>query len=89
MQEEGGEEGGVSLNMSALVATMPKAMVVDDEDVLKEGEYETQFGRVVIEETDNGYKIVIYVNGKKLGQQMAKQLALSFVGPQVARERAV
>ncbi len=88
MQEEDGEEGGVSLNMSVLVAHMSKA-VFADENVLKEGEYETQFGKVVIEETDSGYKIVIYVNGKKLGQQMAKQLALSFIGPQVVRERAV
>jgi hypothetical protein len=74
--------------MPAQVAYMSKVALAD-EDVLKGGEYETQFGKVVIEETNSGYKIVIYVNGKKLGQQVAKQIAYSIIGPQVARERAV
>jgi len=68
---------------------MSKAVRVADEDVLNEGEYETQFGRVTVEETDNGYKITIYISGKKLGQQMAKQLAQSLIGSYTARGEAI
>jgi hypothetical protein len=87
MQEEGSggeEEDVVSLNMPARVIRMPKAALATDieaeEDVLKEGEYETSFGRVVVEETGQGYKITIYISGKKLGQQLARQIAHSFIG---------
>jgi hypothetical protein len=55
-----------------------------DEDVIKEGEYETQFGKVVIKKTDEGYKIIIHINGKRLGRQLAKQIAHSLIGPYIA-----
>jgi hypothetical protein len=55
-----------------------------DEDVIKEGEYETQFGKVFVKKTDEGYKIIIHINGKKLGRQLAKQIAHSLIGPYVA-----
>jgi len=62
-----------------------KTAVLED---LKDGEYETQFGKVVISSTDSGYKIYIYIDGKKLGRNMAKQIALSMIGPYL-REQAV
>jgi len=70
--------------MSAYVAHMSKAALAADEE-LAEGEYDTQFGKVIVEKTDNGYRIVIYINGKKLGQQMAKQIAYSFLSPNMAK----
>jgi len=88
VQEEDGEEGSVSLNMPAPVVHMPKAALATDEIELKEGEYEVPFGRVVIERTDSGFKIVIHISGKKLGQQLAKQIAHTLVGPYIARGRA-
>jgi len=67
---------------------MPKAALSVDEVELKEGEYEVPFGKVAVKRTDSGFKIVIHVNGKKLGQQMAKQIAYSLVGPYIAKGRA-
>jgi hypothetical protein len=63
---------------------MSKALLVTDEDAIKEGEYETQFGKVVVKKTDDGYKIIIHINGKKLGRQLARQIAYSLIGPYVA-----
>jgi hypothetical protein len=63
---------------------MSKALLVTDEDAIKEGEYETQFGKVVVKKTDDGYKIIIHINGKKLGWQLARQIAYSLIGPYVA-----
>jgi hypothetical protein len=65
---------------------MSKALLATgaDEDVIKEGEYETQFGKVFIKKTDEGYKIIIHINGKKLGRQLAKQIAYSLIGPYIA-----
>jgi len=72
--------------MSAHVIRMSKALSATgaDEDVIKEGEYETQFGKVFVKKTDEGYKIIIHINGKKLGRQLAKQIAHSLIGPYVA-----
>jgi hypothetical protein len=66
---------------------MSKVALMDEVE-LKEGEYEVPFGKVVIERTDNGFKIVIHVSGKKLGQQLAKQIAYSLIGPYIAGGRA-
>jgi len=60
-----------------------------DEDVFKPGKYETQFGKVMIEETGDGYKIVIYVNARRLSKQLARQLALSLIGPHAMRGSTV
>ena len=60
------------------------AALLDD---LKEGEYETQFGKVIINRTGDGYKIVIYINERELGRGIAKQIALSIVGPFLKREQ--
>jgi hypothetical protein len=65
--------------MSASAIAMSTKMAALDD--LKEGEYETQFGRVTISRTGDGYKIVIYINEKELGRSIAKQIALSMVGP--------
>jgi hypothetical protein len=54
---------------------------------LKEGEYETQFGKVVIAKTSDGYRITFYIDGKTLGRNMANQIALSLVGPYLRREQ--
>ena len=54
---------------------------------LKEGEYETQFGKIVVDKTGDGYKITIYINERALGRNMAKQIALSMVGPYLRREQ--
>jgi hypothetical protein len=67
--------------MSTKVATLS--------DVLKEGEYETQFGKVVISRSDNGYKIVIYINERELGRNIANQIALSIVGPYIGRREQI
>ena len=56
-------------------------------DELKEGEYETQFGRIIISRTGDGYKIIIYINEKDLGRSIAKQIALSMVGPYLRKEQ--
>jgi phospholipid N-methyltransferase len=75
--------------MSANAANMSKAVLAagTSEEVLKEGEYETQFGKVLVKKTDDGYKIVIHINGKKLGRQLAMQIAYSLIGPYIAKER--
>jgi len=65
--------------MSASAVAMSTKMAALDD--LKEGEYETQFGRVTISRTSDGYKIVIYINERELGRGIAKQIALSMVGP--------
>lgn len=54
---------------------------------LEEGEYKTQFGAVIIRKTDSGYKIIIQINSKEIGKNLAKQIALSLVGPYLTRER--
>jgi hypothetical protein len=54
-------------------------------DDLREGEYETQFGKVVITRTDSGYKITFYINEKALGRNIAKQIIYSLVGPYLGR----
>jgi len=56
-------------------------------DELKEGEYETQFGKVIIDRTNDGYKITIYINEKRLGHSIAKQIVLSMVGPHLRKEQ--
>jgi hypothetical protein len=69
---------------------MPKVkLVTTDSDVIKEGEYETQFGKVAIKEVDGGYRIVIYIDGRRLGTQMAQQIAYSLIGPYLAERRTV
>jgi hypothetical protein len=60
------------------------------EDLLKEGEYETQFGKIIIDKTNEGFRIVFYINAKELGHNMAKQIALSLVAPHLnKREQLV
>ena len=71
--------------MSASAVAMSTKMAALDD--LKEGEYETQFGRVTISRTGDGYKIVIYINERELGRGIAKQIALSIVGPFLKREQ--
>jgi hypothetical protein len=71
--------------MSASAVAMSTKMAALDD--LKEGEYETQFGRVTISRTGDGYKIVIYINEKELGRSIAKQIALSMVGPYLRKEQ--
>jgi hypothetical protein len=74
--------------MSAHVPYMSKvALANTDEDAIKEGEYETQFGKVVVRKTDDGYKIIVYINGRKLGRQLVSQIAYSLIGSYIARER--
>jgi hypothetical protein len=46
---------------------------------LREGEYETPFGRVVISRADGGYRIVIYTDERALGKNAAKQILQSFL----------
>ena len=46
---------------------------------LEEGEYETPFGRVVVNRVDGGYKIVVYVNEKELGKTAARQILQPFL----------
>jgi hypothetical protein len=55
-------------------------------DDIKEGEYETQFGRIEVDKTDYGYKITIYINERALGRNIAKQIASSLVGPYLKKE---
>ena len=52
---------------------------------LKEGEYETHFGKVVLKKTYDGYKIIIHVNGSRLGRHLASQIAYSLIGPYIKR----
>jgi hypothetical protein len=56
---------------------------------LKEGEYETQFGRIVVERIGDGYKITIYINERALGRNIAKQIALSFIGSHIGRKEQI
>jgi hypothetical protein len=56
---------------------------------LKEGEYETQFGRISISRFGDGYKIIIYINERELGRNIAKQIALSIVGPYLNRKEQI
>jgi len=76
--------------MLAHMLHMSKAMLAantTDGDVIKDGEYETQFGKVSIKKTDDGYKITIHINGKKLGRQLATQIAHSLIGPYITARR--
>jgi len=86
VQEEGREEeGSVGLNMPAsAVAVSTKTANLEE---LKEGEYEVPFGTVIVTKTSYGYKIVIYIDEKRLGRNMANQIALSMVGPYLRREQ--
>jgi hypothetical protein len=59
---------------------------INAEELLKEGEYETQFGKIVIDKIEGGYKITFYINGAELGRNLAKQIALSLVGPYLAKK---
>jgi len=54
---------------------------------LKEGEYDVPFGTVIVSRTSYGYKIVVYIDEKRLGRNMANQIALSMVGPYLRREQ--
>jgi hypothetical protein len=56
-------------------------------ETLEEGEYETQFGKVVVSRSGDGYKITIYINERDLGRNIAKQIALSMVGPYLKKEQ--
>ena len=66
--------------MSASAVVMSTKMAALEEG-LKEGEYETPFGKVSIRRTDGGYKIEVYINEKELGRKAAMQIALSLIGP--------
>jgi hypothetical protein len=61
-----------------------KTAALDD---IKEGEYETQFGKVVVSRSGDGYKITIYINERELGRNIAKQIAVSLVGPYLKKEQ--
>jgi hypothetical protein len=52
-----------------------------------EGEYKTSFGTIVVRRTDGGYKIVIHIDDREIGKNLARQIALSVIGPYLARER--
>jgi hypothetical protein len=57
------------------------------EELIKEGEYDTPFGRVLITRTDSGYRVVISINEREIGRNMARQLIYSLVGPYLRREQ--
>jgi hypothetical protein len=69
--------------MSASAVAMSTKTVALEE--LKEGEYETQFGKVILRKTYDGYKIEIYINEKELGRRVAMQIAFSMIGPYLRR----
>jgi hypothetical protein len=72
--------------MSASVLAMSTKMAALEE-LLKEGEYEAPFGKVVITRSGGVYKIVIYVDERELGRKAAMQVVASLVGPYLKREQ--
>ena len=46
---------------------------------LKEGEYETPFGRVVVNRVDGCYKIVVYINENAVGRDAAREIVQSLL----------
>jgi hypothetical protein len=53
---------------------------------LEEGEYRAPFGRVVVNRVDGGYKIVVYINEKSLGENTVKQILQSFLSPDLGEK---
>jgi hypothetical protein len=68
--------------MVALIANMFQKL-----DETLEGEYKTPFGAVIVRRTDGGYKIIIQIDDRVIGRNVARQIALSLLSPYLARER--
>jgi len=46
---------------------------------LKEGKYRAPFGGAVVNRADGGYKIVVYINEKLLGESAVKEIVQSLL----------
>ncbi len=59
---------------------MAQAVDTDVFDVLREGTYETPYGTVYVEETDEGYKVVVEISREKLGKAAVLQMLRAVLG---------